>query len=305
MKKLDFHVHISSEITVDESIRNFSDMCERKGYDGVGIMTLWHHSEGYLPSNYNETALAIKRGMPGSYAFAALDCDKNLLEQAKRCMNEGFDGIKLVSGKPSEYRAFGYTYDDSRFDALWDYAQKNQIPLMLHNNDPLIHWDISKMSKRAIEKGWYYDDTVPNQEYFFSVLDNVLDRFPNIRAAIAHFGFYSDNLPRAEKMLEKYPNLMFDITPALIIYDQFSITPKQSEEFFRKYHNRLIYGTDADNNLVGEARAYNDLKTNITDTFLEGKEGLDVEEHKITPIHLEEYMLQNIYYNNAKNFIKQ
>ena len=305
MKKLDFHVHVTSEITVDETIRNFSEMCERKGYEGVGIMTLWHHSDGYLPSNYNEISLEVKRGMPGSYAFAALDCNKDLLEQAKRCMDAGFDGIKLLSGKPSEYRLFGYSYDDPRFDKLFEYAEENQVPMLLHNNDPLIHWDIAKISKRAIEKGWYYDDTMPNQEYFFSALDNVLERFQKLRVAIAHLGFYSDNLGRAEAMLEKYHNLMFDITPALIIYDQMSMTPKQSETFFKKYHDRLIYGTDAENDLVGEVRAYNDLKTNITDTFLEGKENLDLKGHVITPIHLEEYMLQNIYYNNAKKFIKQ
>ena len=57
MKKLDFHVHVTFDITVEETIRNFSDMCERKGYEGVGIMTLWHHSDGYLPSNYNEISL--------------------------------------------------------------------------------------------------------------------------------------------------------------------------------------------------------------------------------------------------------
>ena len=303
MKRIDFHVHVYDELSVDESVRYFSDMCERFGYDGIGIMALLHCSTAFHP-NSNTNSLAIKRLMPGSYAFAGLSYEEDFVEQAERHMDAGFDGIKLLGGKPSQYRLFGCTYTDPRYMAFFEYAEKHQIPLMIHNNDPLMHWDINKISPRSRAKGWYYDETMPSQSYFFDALDRVLAAFPRLKAAIAHFGFYSDDLPRAEAMLETYPNLRFDITPALIIYDELSRTPAQSQAFFTRYHDRLIFGTDAENTLYGRARELNDRKNLITDAFLQGKENEVSREQGIIPLALDAEMLENIYYNNAMRFIQ-
>ena len=67
MKKFDFHVHITQDIPVEQSIFYFKDLCKRKGYEGVGIMSLIHFDHDHYP-DANEKALAIKRGLPGSFA---------------------------------------------------------------------------------------------------------------------------------------------------------------------------------------------------------------------------------------------
>ena len=82
MKKLDFHIHVYGDIPVSESVRYLNDMCERFGYEGVGVMALWHNSRGYH-LDCNEKALAIKNAMPGSYAFAGLDYNKNFVSQTE------------------------------------------------------------------------------------------------------------------------------------------------------------------------------------------------------------------------------
>ena len=110
MKKFDFHVHITQDIPVEQSIFYFKDLCKRKGYEGVGIMSLIHFDHDYYP-DANEKALAIKRGLPGSFAFASLDHSKDFVTQVKECMAQGFDGIKLLDGKPSCYRILGYGYE--------------------------------------------------------------------------------------------------------------------------------------------------------------------------------------------------
>ena len=309
MKKLDFHVHVYAYIPPEETARNFTDMCERFGYEGVGLMALYHNSMGFHPG-CNEIALEVKKLMPGSYAFAGLDYDKNFVEQAEDIMSKGFDGIKLLSGKPSEYRFFGYGYEHPRFYEFFEYAQKYQIPLMIHNNDPEGNWDINRVSKGAIAKGWYYDENVPPQKFFFDVLDDVFVAFPNLKAAIAHLGFYTESveqLAKADKMLETYPNLSFDITPALNIYAELSKIPEQAQAFFTKNHERLIFGTDAVENLVGGDRDYNITKNLVTDAFIQGKsrDNEVARKRNTACLDLTSEMMENIYYNNAIRFIKK
>ena len=303
MKRLDFHVHILNDIPVEKTIENYTDMCERKGYDAVCIQALLH-CEKPTPDN-NRDALEIKAKKPEWYIFGSIDrqSGESYAAQAKRLKEQGFDGIKILGGKPSEYRIFGYGYEDEKYDELFAYCEEEQFPLMIHNNDPKIHWDISKASARAIEKGWVYDETLPSQEFFFLALEGAFARHPKLRAAVAHMGFYSDNLDRASALLDLYPNLYFDITPALIIYSQLSETPEKSKAFFNKYSDRLIYGTDADNDLTGHAREYNDTKTEVIKWFLEGNEPKNVCGYDITPVCLNAEKLADIYYNNAMRFM--
>lgn len=304
MKKIDFHVHILDQIPIEETAKNFSDMCLRKDYEGVVIQSLFHATNESDPL-CNEKALKLIKMLPNSYAFASVSYDRDFVEQAKEYIAQGFSGIKLLNGKPTEYKYSGLGLEHERFAPLFAFCEKEQFPILIHNNDPAASWDITKATKRAIEKGWVYDETFPTHEFLFEALEGVLESFPNLRVAIAHLGFYSNDLDRADTLLERYPNLYFDVTPALIIYTELSLTPERSEAFFKKYHDRLIYGTDADNNLVGEARAYNDLKTEIITHFFEGEGIRDIGGYRICPIKLEDHMLENIYYNNAKRFMKR
>ena len=304
MKKIDFHVHHHNDVTTEQAIEYFRDMIERKGYCGICVQSFLHNG-GKFSAEGNQWAMEIANALPGSYAFAGLDHDRDFVEQAKEYMAMGFKGIKLLEGKPSEWRWNGFGLEDPRFDALFAYCEQEQIPLLIHNNDPLSHWDITKAEPRAIEKGWVYDETFPSQEWFFEQLENALLAHPGLRAAIAHFGFYSTDLPRVERLMEACPRLYMDITPALCIYTELSQTPEASEAFFRKYHTRITYGTDADSNLTGFAREYNDTKVEIITHFLEGDAPKVIKGRPIHPIHLEPEMLENIYYNNAMRFIKE
>jgi len=304
MEKIDFHVHCISDISAERSASYFRDMMERKSYKGICVQGLMHCCGVYY-ANGNALALTISKLLPESYAFAGLDHGRDFIEQTKEYMAMGFRGIKLLEGKPTEWRYFGYSYNSPEFEKFFSYCETEKIPLLIHNNDPLNNWDMTKATKRAIENGWVYDETVPSQEWFFEQLEQVLMRHTNLRAAIAHFGFYADCISRAEHLIEMCPNLMMDITPAIDIYSQLSKNPKEAKAFFEKYHTRILYGTDADNELIGFAREYNDLKVEIITHFLEGDEPKEIGNDWIHPIKMEEKMLENIYYNNAMRFISR
>ena len=108
-------------------------------------------------------------------------------------------------------------------------------------------------------------------------------------------------------MLETYENLSFDITPALNIYAELSKIPNQAQAFFTKNHKRLIFGTDAVNDLVGHAREYNNTKNAVTDAFIQGKskDNEVARERNTACLDLTTEMMENIYYHTARNFIKK
>ena len=305
MKKLDFHVHAldGTELAPAEAATYLHDMCLEYGYEGVCIIAVTKHEQ----MDNNEYVLAIKERLPASYAFASPRPDHDFCKDAQYYMRNGFDGIKLIrGGKPNYHRRCGgYFWDDPIYADLFAFCEESGTPILLHNNDPLIHWDVQNAPQRAKEQGWVYDETYPSQSTFFEKLETVLERYPRLNLALAHMGFYADRLPHAAALLDRYPNLKLDITPAMIIYEQLSQTPAESEAFFRKYHERLIFGTDAEAEQVGERKAYTNLKNRLTNAFFGGGEPVEIEGRFIHPIRLEKHMLENIYYNNALRFVQK
>ena len=303
MIKTDFHVHVTDEETgIEESIRYFKDYCERNQLQGIGIHAAEFTSLIEHPT-CNEKVLAVSKADPNWFAFAGLRHACDFVEQIKEYMVQGFKGIKLLEGKPSIWRHYGYTYDAPRFEPFFAFAEEHAIPLLIHNNDPIHHWDINKISKTALEKGWYYDETFPSQEYFFQSLEGVLDRHPNLHAAIAHFGFYDDNIPRAEALMEKCPNLYMDMTPAPIIFDEFSQTPDAIKSFIMKYQDRLLFGSDAETTPDGQPKSIVARKTKIMNAFYEGSGEYIIDDHRIRGMALDGKVLENIYWNNAMAFM--
>ena len=303
MKKMDFHIHVTENSTnVEESIAYLTEYCRQNKLDGICIQAAAMSSKGFHP-DCNEKCAAVAAANPNWYVFAGLHHDRDFVEQAKEYMAQGFKGIKLLEGKPSCYRHYGYGFDHPRFEPFFAYAEEHAIPLLIHNNDPLVHWDINKISKAAIAKGWYYDSTMPSQAYFFQVLEDILARHPKLHVALAHFGFYSNDLPRAEALMEKYPNLMMDMTPASVIFFELSQTPEATKAFILKYQDRLLFGTDVSNKIQGEVLALNQRKYQYMTAFYEGKGMQDVLGHAIAGMDLDEEILQKIYWDNAMRFM--
>lgn len=67
---------------------------------------------------------------------------------------------------------------------------------------------------------------------------NVLDRFPELKIIIPHFGWDEDE--RFFELLDIYPNLYLDTTMLLADFFKASVAPDKIEQ----YADRILYGTD-------------------------------------------------------------
>ncbi len=309
MKKIDMHIHTYADISIDQMEAYMREMMDVRGYCGLGFVACFRNSSGFHLDS-NDVTLELKRRIPGCYAFASLDHGKDFVEQAKAYVDQGFDGIKLLEGKPSNYRFWGIGYEGVRMDEFFAYAEEHQIPLVIHNNDPRANWDLNNPKRaRLEEKGWFYGgEDLPSQEEFFVMLEQVFDRHPNLRAALSHMGFYYDNLPRVSALMEKCPNLYMDMTPAVEVYMELSERPKEAAAFLRKYHHRIFFGTDTTVNWApgSRIREFNDQKVRMMDVFYEGTEPETVAgKYPVVPMGLEPEIVEEIYYHNALRFLKK
>ena len=303
MKKIDAHVHIDSPVSLEETVKNYKELMERKGYCGLGLMSLGVGGESRTAAESNAFALELLKQLPCSFAFAALEHERDFAGQIADHMAKGFCGIKLLEGKPSVWKHYGYGLDDPRFAPFFAEAERRQVPLLVHNNDPYVHWDKEKLDARSIANGWYYDETMPKKEYFDGILEGILATYPRLKIALAHTAFYADRPEKMEAFLEKYPNLMLDLTPALGIYKDLSAHSAAVRDLILRYPDRFFYGTDCHNDLSGFNRDYNDKKTAVIFAFLEKTEPCTVCGMEICPVALPEEVLEKIYYQNILRFI--
>ena len=127
----------------------------------------------------------------------------------------------------------------------WAEMAESQTPLIFHVNDPEEFWDPDLVPDWAREMDWFYGDGsyIDNEDQYRQVL-NVLDRHPDLNVTFAHFFFLSAQLDRLAEYLDRYPGMYVDLTPGIEMYHNFSTNPQKSRDFFIKYQDRILYGTD-------------------------------------------------------------
>ncbi len=236
----------------------FADFLKDSGTDMANLAAITRGSGAPV----TEDALALKAiyperffvtgGLdPAEYVRGGEDMGKRLAAFAKDLISKGCDGIKMLEGKPQLRQAFPVPdFDLKCWDAYWAYMEEEQIPLLMHINDPASFWDRENVPEWAAKMGWFYDDTYINNEEQYRQILTVLERHPKLRVTFAHFFFMSESLDRLGDILSRYPNVMTDLTPGIEMYDAFSKTPDETRSFFESFHDRILYGTDTGSRFV-------------------------------------------------------
>lgn len=297
------HAHLCFEKPVEETADAFKNLLEYFGYSALNIASI---PISYSVTHNINTFYCKSKLSPNIYASAGLyyekgmtDVQNEFLRQAKLYRAMGADGYKMLDGKISQYRKTGLKLNDSVFDKFYAYAEENRIPILSHVADPSTYWDKSKMSEYALSRGWYVEPHEPSIEQLRSWVTDTLEKFPDITMVLAHFYFMSDDLDRAAKMFEKYPNLYFDITPGGEMFVSFTNNYDESRAFFKQYSKRIIYGTDLYNgfNKVTNFAGNRDWQAR---SFLEKSEPFmtTLSEKPIRPLALEDDVMNDIFKGN-------
>ena len=296
---IDCHTHIYDYDHFDRLADNFKTY----GFEAWNILSLSACGEEYIHQNI--LCMLMKLRYPEkTYAFGGL-CypsgetltKENTMfdNQVKSLDQMGFDGIKMIEGKPALRKKYRVPLDSSIYDDFFAYIEKEKIPVIYHVADPEAFWDKNAVPRFAFEAGWFYGDgSYPCKESLYSEAEGILKKFPQMKIIFAHFFFLSEDMQRAGEFLDKWPSASVDITPGGEMFVGFSKCPQKWRNFFIKYQDRILFGTD--NDYGDSANIINSMRA-----FLETEKSYSYWGGDIQGIQLPMEVLEKIYY---KNFLK-
>ena len=223
--------------------------------------------------------------------------DMDSVTQYKELMEIGFDGIKMLEGKPTEHKRIGKNLNHPSLDAVYDQMEKDGTHLLMHVNDPDEFWDASKAPDWAVANGWaYLDGTFSSYEEIQRQTIGILENHPTLHLTLAHFFFCGKTPELLCQLFEKYPNLCVDLTPGGEMYVEFEKNYEYYKEFFNKYSDRLIFGTDRS---YMEDNQYGDWLFNVVTTFLgTDKPVLSFDDKELLGLGLSQDKVDNIFFAN-------
>jgi hypothetical protein len=139
--------------------------------------------------------------------------------------------------------------DDPKLDPVWKRCGELHLPVSIHVADPRAFWlPYDEKNERWKElrdhKSWWFGDTnkYPPRMELLEALSQVIARHPETTFVSVHFGNNSEELDWVGAALDKYPNMMVDLAariPELGRHD-----PAKTHEFFVKYQDRILFGSD-------------------------------------------------------------
>jgi len=251
---VDAHIHFVHPDRLDEIL----SIMDRVPCVGANLVCLPNPDA----TNQNPAGLYFKRSYPNRiYLSGALDyhpvlggaahAAEALAAQVKTLKTQGFDGLKMIEGKPSVRKLLPFPLDGPLYARLWAALEEEQFPVLLHIADPGEFWDAAACPDWARQNGWdYTDGSFPSQEILYTEVDHILARHPDLKITLAHFFFLSAELHSAANFLNEHQSVCFDLAPHIGMYHDFSRRPAEARNFFLQYQDRIIYGTDIDTRVL-------------------------------------------------------
>jgi predicted TIM-barrel fold metal-dependent hydrolase len=146
--------------------------------------------------------------------------------------------------------------DDERLSPLWETAGELGLPVLIHIADPVAFFQpLDRFNERYEElrrhPDWHFwptrptpDPTHPEFPSFDEVIGqfrSLLERHPRTTFIGAHVGCYAENLAWVGAALDAFPNFFVDISARIA---ELGRHPYTARDFFLRYQDRILFGTD-------------------------------------------------------------
>ncbi|MFY9746523.1 MAG: amidohydrolase family protein [Acidobacteriaceae bacterium] len=252
---IDYHNHLDALDPADVlrvmdgcGIEQIVNITMKTGAEAIEILHKFHAAD---PSRFHTIAWMDWSGVDQP-DFVAKTCDW-LDQLAER----GIKGIKFwkdlgLSVRDGDRRLM--RIDDERLAPIFDKAAELRVPVMFHTADPdAFFLPIDRFNERYEELAAHPDWSFCGAEYSKGQLleqrDRVIARHPATTFVCAHVAESSENLARVTQLLDSWPNVYVDISARAA---ELGRQPYRAREFFLRYSDRIVFGTD----LLPEERMY-------------------------------------------------
>jgi predicted TIM-barrel fold metal-dependent hydrolase len=195
--------------------------------------------------------------------------------------------------------------DDPRLDPIWHECGRLGIPVSIHTGDPEAFFHPTDASNERYEEliehpDWsFYGPQFPKLKELLEARNRVFARHPETLFVSLHMG-WPENLDWVSRMLDQHPNVMVEFGAREA---ELGRQPRRTREFFLKYQDRIMFGTD---NGMDEAMYRNHFRWLETgdDSFEPwGYPGQG--RWEIYGLELPDPVLEKIYHLNAERMFHQ
>ncbi|HVE41490.1 MAG TPA: amidohydrolase family protein [Planctomycetota bacterium] len=195
-----------------------------------------------------------------------------LVRELRRAAERGARGVKIWKDLGMFIRDESgklLRIDDPRLDPFWTTCGDLGLVVFMHSADPREYWYPLTLNSlhygaRTEEDQYYKIPGMPRWEDLIAQRDAVLAKHPKTTFIGAHFASMTLDLSGLAERLDRYPNLHVECGARLRMLGR--LNPKAVRDFFTKYQDRILFGTDIGGLLAGrKSKTRNFLEYGIDD----------------------------------------
>jgi uncharacterized protein len=232
----------------------------------------------------------------GERAVAALE----------KCRQAGAKGVGELhdkgKGLSSEtMTATGMHPDDSRMDSLFERCGQLGMPVNIHVADPIWMYEPMNNQNDGLMNAfhWRLDNQpgIVGHSGMMDILERTVKKHSSTTFIACHFANLDYDLDRLGRILETHSNLYADIAAR---YAETAPIPRFVRQFYAKYADRLLYGTD-----MGVEKSMYQVTFRILETLDEHFYETDMFSYhwNLNGFGLSDEILHKLYRTNAEKLL--
>jgi predicted TIM-barrel fold metal-dependent hydrolase len=179
----------------------------------------------------------------------APDFFRRTVDRLEELVEHGACGLKLWKDLGTSVHESDGNFlriDDERLGPLFEKAAELNVPIMFHIADPdAFFLPIDNQNERyeelAAHPEWSFHGSHFNKAELLAQRDRVFPRHPKTTFVGAHVAEHPEDLSYVSRLLDANPNLHVDISARCA---ELGRQPYTAREFFLKYADRILFGSD-------------------------------------------------------------
>jgi predicted TIM-barrel fold metal-dependent hydrolase len=311
---IDVHNHVNDAARIDEHMppERVIEVMNNTNVKTIVILTgMWGEK---LQQVINE----MVKPYPGRFiVFSQIDWSRiddpnfsqKMVAQLDDAVARGARGLKVLKNLGLGVRDKTgklIAVDDPRLDPIWEECGRLGIPVSIHVTDPEAFFHPLDAANERYEEmiehpDWnFYGPQFPSKESILAARDRVFARHPHTTFVALHMANWPEHLDYVASVLDKYPNVMVEFGAREA---ELGRQPRGAREFFLKYQDRIMFGTD---NGVTEEMYRNHFRWLETGDEYFDYWGYPAQGRwKIYGLELPSPVLEKIYHLNAERMFGQ
>jgi hypothetical protein len=289
---IDFHVHLLAA----RHGGAWFEAADHYGFDAFVTMTPL------------EEAVGLARDFPGRIHFIVVprwgEVNAGWIDDWLRRLESFYNlGSRIVKfhQAPQTIQKRG-RMDSPAFKPVWRELRARKMAIMTHVGDPDT-WYATKYADSA---------KFGTRQEHYAMWESLLEEHRGVPWIGAHMGGNPEDLPRLQRLLDRFPDLSLDCSATRWIIREISKQPEAAREFFIRNADRILFGTDQ---VSGDDRGFDFLASRfwehrkMWETNYVGPAPIfdpDLPEDKqpaMRGLSLPQDVLQKMYHDNAIKFM--